>query len=204
MKSIINTVYSTFSDTLLNFNCTKVIFTVALISSVFISVACSKNSEQKESVGFEATKTQQQLDSIAKTKAMRKARREQALSSVNLGYVDQSKIVSNGKDFGVKVLAARLTAKGYMLDFRFHISDVEKAKEIMQRKIKAKLIVEKDKAKLAVPVSYKLGSLRQSGNNLVSNKNYFMFFANPGGHVKPGDLVTFELGGFKAEHITVN
>ncbi len=202
MKLKINTENVIFSQTLLNG--AKGLFTITFISSLLLSVSCSKNNEPKIKINTDIVKTQKQLDSFEKTKAMRQARREKALSSINLGYVDQSKIVSNGEKFGVKILAARLTAKNYMLDFRFHISDIEKAKDIMQRKIQAKLTVEKDKSELAVPVSYKLGALRQSGNNLVSNKNYFMFFANPGGHVKAGDLVTFELGGFKAEHITVN
>ncbi len=187
----------------------KALLTVVLMSSLVLQLSCSKSTENKTSSDSatsttKTTKTQEQLDSISKNKEIREARRAKTLSAVNLGYVDQPHIVSNGKDFGVKILAIRLTAKNYMLDFRFHINDLEKAKEIMQRKVKAKLIVEKNKGELRVPVSYKLGALRQSGNNLVANKNYFMFFANPGGHVKPGDLVTFELGGFKAEHIIVN
>lgn len=159
-------------------------------------ISCSENTE--------SSKNKIKADILEKTKKMRAARKAEALSSVKLGYVDQSKIISNGKNYGVKILATRLTARGYMLDFRFHIFDIEKAKEIMQRKVQGQLTIEKDNSKLRVPVSYKLGALRQSGNNLVENKNYFMFFANPGGRVKPGDLVTFELGGFKAEHITVN
>ncbi len=184
----------------------KSLLTVVLMSSLVLQLSCSKSAENKASSDsvISTTKTQAQLDSIAKTKEIREARRAKAMSSVNLGYINQPHIVSNGKDFGVKILAVRLTAKGYMLDFRFHINDLEKAKEIMQRKVKAKLIVEKNKGELRVPVSYKLGALRQSGNNLIENKNYFMFFANPGGHVQPGDLVTFILGGFKAEHIIVN
>jgi len=132
------------------------------------------------------------------------ARRAKARAIAQLSYVDQSEIVSNGKDYGVKILGIKRTAQNYMLDFRFHIFDLEKAKDIMQRKVKALLTVERDGSKLIVPVTYKLGALRQSGNNLIEGKNYFMFFANPGGYVKAGDLVTFELGGFKAEHITVN
>ena len=122
----------------------------------------------------------------------------------NRGYVEQSKIISNGEDYGVEVLAVRRTANNYMLDFRFKITDTEKAAHIMQRKIKAQLTIEKDNAKLTVPVTNKLGALRQSGKSLKENKNYFMFFANPGGHVKAGDLVTIEIEGFKAEHIIVN
>ncbi len=184
----------------------KSLLTVVLMSSLVVQLSCSKSTDNKESskTVTPLDKTQTQLDNIAKAKTRRDERRTKALSTEQLGYIEQPHIISNGKDFGVKILAVRLTAKGYMLDFRFRINDLEKAKEIMQRKVKAKLIVEKNKGELRVPVSYKLGALRQSGNNLVANKNYFMFFANPGGHVQPGDLVTFELGGFKAEHIIVN
>ncbi|MFV1983404.1 MAG: hypothetical protein ACC657_07675 [Thiohalomonadales bacterium] len=130
--------------------------------------------------------------------------RDNAQEIINRGYVKQTKMISNGKDYGLNVLAVRRTANGYMLDFRFRLNDVEKAQHIMQRKIKALLTVEKNNAKLSVPVTYKLGALRQSGKNLKENKNYFMFFANPAGIVKTGDLVTIEIAGFKAEHIIVN
>ncbi len=127
-----------------------------------------------------------------------------ATKDSNFGFIEQPKIVSNGADYGVKVLAIRQTANGYMLDFRFRLTDAKKSEYIMQRKIKAYLTVEKNNAKLSVPMTYKLGSLRQSGKNLKENKNYFMLFANPGGLVKPGDLLTVEIAGFKAEHIIVN
>jgi len=207
MKLDISSIYSNKNiQTDFFHSLSKVLLFLLVSFFVLTQSACSKSTDTGKITKTEVNKelTQKQIDSNAKTKAMRQARRDAALASVNLSYVDQSKIVSNGDDFGVKVLAVRRTANGYMLDFRFRITDIEKATEIMQRKIKARLTIEKDNSTLHVPVSYKLGALRQSGANLLENKNYFMFFANPGNHVKEGDLVTFELGGFKAEHITVN
>lgn len=106
--------------------------------------------------------------------------------------------------WGVRVIGVRRTAANYMLDFRYRILDKNKAAEIMNRRIKPKLIVEKDGSTLFVPVTSKLGPLRQSAKFVKENKNYFMFFANPGKHVKRGDLVTVQIGDFKIEHVVVN
>jgi len=162
-------------------------------STTMILAACHDTTETN--VDIKNNKTTKNISTLTRADKQK---------TINLGYVDQSKIISNGDDYGVKVLAVRRTAGGYILDFRFKLKDVKKAEYIMQRKIKAYLTVEKSNAKLSVPVTYKMGALRQSGKNLKENKNYFMFFANPGGHVKVGDLVTIEIADFKAEHITVN
>ena len=104
---------------------------------------------------------------------------------------------------GVRVIGIRRTAANYMLDFRYRILDKHKVAELMDRKIKPQLLVEKNGAILMVPVTSKLGPLRQSAKFAKENKNYFMFFANPGRSVKPGDLVTVTIGDFKKEHIVV-
>jgi hypothetical protein len=168
----------------------KNIFIVLLLTSVITLISChseNKNSDNNKnsSLGNTSNPDSNQVNN-------------------KFGYIEQSKIISNGEDYGVKVLAVRRTANGYMLDFRFRLLDSKKSAHIMQRKIKAHLTVEKNNAKLSVPMTYKLGSLRQSGKNLKEDKNYFMLFANPGGIVKSGDLITIEIAGFKAEHITVN
>jgi len=166
------------------------VFSVLLVSLSLVFVACHSN----EDTAKESKTTNPETHPV----------RDNKQAMANFGFIEQTKIVSNAKDFGIKVLAVRLTANNYMLDFRFRLNDAEKAAYIMQRKIKAYLTVEKNNAKLSVPVTYKLGALRQSGKNLKENKNYFMFFANPGGLVKTGDLVTIEIAGFKAEHVIVN
>jgi len=106
--------------------------------------------------------------------------------------------------WGVRVIGVRPSAAGYMLDFRYRVLDAKKAAEVVNRKNKPYLLVEKDGSKLVVPVTSKLGPLRQSAQYAKENRNYFMFFANPGKHVKSGDLVTVVIGDFKAEHIVVN
>ena len=104
---------------------------------------------------------------------------------------------------GVRVVSIRPTAANYMLDFRYYIFDKNKVAELMDRKIRPQLLVEKNGATLMVPVTSKLGPLRQSAKFAKENKIYFMFFANPGRLVKSGDLVTVTIGSFKKEHIVV-
>lgn len=107
------------------------------------------------------------------------------------------------KEWGVKLISINLTATDYMLDFRYRVTDPEKAAAIINRKTKPYLIVEKTGVILKVPSSYKVGPLRQSAQFAQPDKNYFMLFANPGRHVKEGDLVTVVAGDFKLEHLIV-
>ena len=106
-------------------------------------------------------------------------------------------------DWGVSPIGIRLTATDYMLDFRYRVTDAEKAAAIINRKTKPYLIVEKTGVILNVPSSYKVGPLRQSAQFAQENRNYFMLFANPGRHVKAGDEVTVVAGDFKLEHLVV-
>lgn len=108
------------------------------------------------------------------------------------------------EQWGVKILALRPTANGYMLDFRYRVTNAEKATPILDRSVKPYLMAEKDNSKLFVPVTNKLGSLRNTTKFVKENRNYFMFFANPGKHVNSGDAVTIVIGDFKAEHVMVN
>jgi hypothetical protein len=91
-----------------------------------------------------------------------------------------------------------------MLDLRYRVTNAEKAGPILDRGVKPYLVSEKDDSKLYVPVTNKLGSLRNTTKFVKENRNYFMFFANPGKHVASGDTVTIVIGDFKAEHIRVN
>lgn len=107
------------------------------------------------------------------------------------------------EQWGVKVLGIRRTASDYMLDFRFRIVDPQKAAVLIDRKIKPHIIVEESGAKLEVPITSKLGPLRQSGKFAQANKNYFVFFANPGRTVHKGDRVTVNIGDFSVSHLVV-
>jgi uncharacterized protein YceK len=118
---------------------------------------------------------------------------------------DPAKVGSLQEQWGVEILGIQTSAAGYMLDFRYRVLDAEKAAPLLDRRIKPKpyIIVEKDNAKLQVPVTSKLGALRQTTFNVRANRNYFVLFSNPSRHVQPGDKVTVVIGDFVAQHLEV-
>jgi hypothetical protein len=105
--------------------------------------------------------------------------------------------------WGVEIQGVRLTSADYMLDFRYRVVDVDKAAPILDRHIKPHVIVERSGYKLQVPISSKLGPLRQTQTHPEEGRNYYAFFANPARHVKQGDLVTVVVGDFSVEHLPV-
>jgi hypothetical protein len=113
----------------------------------------------------------------------------------------------SGMDFsdtlGIRIESLRLTASDYMLDMRYRVIDPEKAALILNRKEHPRIEVERSGAVLGVPVSYKLGPIRQTTLDPNPDRIYFTFFANPGHHVQRGDTVTLLLGDFRAENIVV-
>lgn len=104
--------------------------------------------------------------------------------------------------WGVEVLFVRQTAAGYMLEFRYRVVDAEKAKPLFERRTKPLLTHSESGAKLIVPTPAKTGALRNSNPPLVDH-TYWMFFANPGRLVKPGEHVSIEIGEFLAEDLVV-
>lgn len=105
--------------------------------------------------------------------------------------------------WGVEILGIQATATGYILDFRYRVVDAEKAAPLLDRRIKPYIIVEKDDARLEVPVTNKLGALRQTTKHVKANRNYFVLFSNPARHVKSGDRVTIVIGDFVVENLAV-
>jgi hypothetical protein len=113
----------------------------------------------------------------------------------------------SGMDFsdtlGIRIESLRLTASDYMLDMRYRVIDPEKAALILNRKEHPRIEVQRSGAILGVPVSYKLGPIRQTTLDPNPDRIYFTFFANPGHHVQRGDTVTLLLGDYRAENIVV-
>jgi len=107
--------------------------------------------------------------------------------------------------WGVHIEGIRLSAAGYMLDFRYRILDPEKAAPLVDRRIPAYCLDPESGAKLIVPTPAKVGPLRQTNKfgKPKTNRIYFILFANPGRLVEPGQKVTVVIGDFKAEHLTV-
>ncbi|MCU7811942.1 MAG: hypothetical protein KZQ77_12015 [Candidatus Thiodiazotropha sp. (ex Notomyrtea botanica)] len=117
---------------------------------------------------------------------------------------EQSKKIMEER--GVEILSLQMTAAGYMMDFRFRVLDVEKAKIFFDQKVKPYLHVSKSNAKLPVPMAAKVGAFRATdrGKNIKPNKIYYIVFGNPDAHVKRGEKVTLVLGDYKIEDMTVN
>jgi len=107
------------------------------------------------------------------------------------------------REWGVQILGIRRAAAGYMLDFRYRVLDADKAAPLFDRKTHPYLIDQATGAKFGVPNPPKTGPLRTS-DNPKANRNYFIFFSNPGKYVKPGSLVTVVIGEFKVENLVVN
>ena len=104
---------------------------------------------------------------------------------------------------GIAVQGVHLSSAGYVLDMRFRVLDIDKAGAMLSRQAKPYVIVEKSGIKLGVPVSYKLGPLRQSTTHPEDERIYFTFFTNPGRHVKSGDVIRLVVGEYTTEPITV-
>jgi hypothetical protein len=108
--------------------------------------------------------------------------------------------------WGVQPLAVRVSAAGYMLDFRMRILDREKAAPLLVRNSDCHLVVEKNGGVLEVARSPKIGALRSSVRTesmVKENRVYGALFANPGRLVAPGDRVTVVMGDYRAEHLVV-
>jgi hypothetical protein len=106
------------------------------------------------------------------------------------------------RKWGVEVVFVRQTSAGYMLEFRYKVLDPEKAAPLFERRTKPTLTHVDSGATFIVPTPPKTGALRNS-NPPLADHTYWMFFANPGKYVKPGDLVTIEIGDFVAKNIIV-
>jgi len=106
------------------------------------------------------------------------------------------------RQWGVEVMFVRQTAAGYMLEFRYKVLDADKAKALFERQTKPVLTHAESGAKLIVPTPAKTGALRNS-NPPKDGNTYWMFFANPGKLVQPGDTVSIEIGDFLLEDLIV-
>lgn len=113
-------------------------------------------------------------------------------------------LAQNQKErWGVEVVGVHVSAGGYMLDFRYRVTDPEKAMELFKRQNKPYLIDQLTGRKLLVPNTPKVGPLRQTTRKPEAGRVYYALFGNPGCLVKTGGKVTVVIGDFRAEDILV-
>lgn len=104
--------------------------------------------------------------------------------------------------WGVRILSARLTSRGYMVDFRYRVIDPEKASVLFARGVTPYLVDRETGARLSIPNAPKVGLLRAKGKPEAS-RDYFMLFGNSRGIVKKGNEVAVVAGDFKAENLVM-
>jgi hypothetical protein len=98
------------------------------------------------------------------------------------------------EDPGIRVESLRLTAADYMLDLRFRVTDPERAAPFFSRKTELQLVEPVSGARFAVPNTPKLGKLRQVARKDLTERSYFVLFANPGRYLKAGSRVILVAG----------
>ena len=106
------------------------------------------------------------------------------------------------RQWGIEILYVRQTAAGYMLEFRYKVLDAEKAEALFERQTKPLLTHVETGSIMIVPTPAKTGALRNS-NLPLDGHTYWMFFANPGKLVQPGEHVNIEIGDFLVEGLVV-
>lgn len=107
--------------------------------------------------------------------------------------------------YGIRVDGLRLSAHGYILDFRYRVLNPENAAPILDAKKTVYLVDEARGAKLGVPQSPVIGGMRQTSRNRVvyTDRDYFILFVNPGRAVRTGDKLKLAVDGVKIAELTV-
>lgn len=105
--------------------------------------------------------------------------------------------------WGIEIVGLHLSAGGHLIDFRYKVTDADKAGPLLKAENKAFLIDEATGTQLYVPTTPKVGPLRQTARQILAGKTYFVLFSNAGRLVKAGSKVTITIGDFKAENLTV-
>lgn len=105
--------------------------------------------------------------------------------------------------WGIQAESLKISAAGFMVDFRYKVLDPEKAAKVVNSKNQPYIIDEHTGKRVVVPALVNVGSLRHTGRNLKKDKKYFVMFANDGNIVKSGSPVTVVMGDYKLEHVVV-
>ncbi len=110
------------------------------------------------------------------------------------------------EQWGVRVIGLRIAANSYMLDFRFHVVDADKALPLFDSRTKPYVLVPKSNARLPVPMGAKVGAFRPTnrGRNITAGRNYYMMFGNPDQHVAVGERVSIVIGDFRVDDLLVD
>lgn len=114
----------------------------------------------------------------------------------------QSQMDQLESQWGIRPVAIRLVGGEHFIDFRYRVTDPQKAVTLLSRNNKAYLIDEQSGRVHNVPVT-KLGPMRASAIEPKADRNYVVIFGNADKILHKGSLVTVVIGDFRAEHLQV-
>jgi hypothetical protein len=107
------------------------------------------------------------------------------------------------QQYGFRPDGISLASAGYMLDFRFWVTDPELAWKVLGARDGGPFLLHPSTgSRLIVPSPAYVGRLAPS-RQPKPNRRYFIFFANPGRLVASGDTVIVQVGGLEIGPLTV-
>jgi len=102
----------------------------------------------------------------------------------------------------IEIESVRVTAAGHYIDLRYRVLDPEGANSSLGPGVKPTLTDDATGIIMAVPMTAKLGSLRQTRGDQRPNRSYFVLFVNSAG-LTSGSRVTADLGDMRFESLTI-
>lgn len=105
-------------------------------------------------------------------------------------------------DRSIEIESVRITAAGHYIDLRYRVLDPAAANASLGPGVKPTLIDDASGIVMSVPMTAKLGSLRQTRGEQRPDRSYFVLFANTAG-VQSGSRVTAKLGDMTFESLTI-
>lgn len=115
------------------------------------------------------------------------------LAICSAAVADESRLIDLQREWGIEPVHLRISAGGYMIEFRYKILDTEKALIMSDRKDFPQLLSQKSKARLSVPYFPTVGYIKSNRRFIKLGKNYTAFFNNPGKHLLPGDRARIQI-----------
>ncbi len=106
---------------------------------------------------------------------------------ISVANATETKRIDLREHWGIEPVHLRITAGGYMVEFRYKIIDREKALVLSDREYFPRLQVMKSRARLSVPFFPTVGFVKSNRRFLKEGKNYTALFSNEGRHLLPGD-----------------
>jgi hypothetical protein len=125
-----------------------------------------------------------------------------APNSAALSASQQQYSSAKGNEAGIRVVSLALTANDHLVDMRYGVSDLEKARKFLNRRSRIYLVDERSGARLAIARIGNVGVLRDFPSS-DAQRGYVMVFNNFSRSVKRGDKVTLVINDLRIKGIVV-